>query len=178
MSQDQAPDVTPSRLVGVVIARRKAISEWASEPFIVTPHAILSEPPPLEPGTSLGRVGEADLTYLGPSELTFWRGETGHYRDNLATGAPKIWVALVRDGEVWRLHLTTANPYEGESLADSPGLVLEATPMPADIASDLAAFIARHHVEETFVKRKRDKARRDPGPRGPDGRGFSGRGGA
>lgn len=165
MSADEGPDVATTRMIGVVVARRKAISEWASDPVIVAPHAVLPEPPDLEPGAALGTVAGAELVYLGPSELTIWRGETGHYRDNLATGTPKIWVALSREGEDWRVHLTTANPYEGESLADSPGLVLEAAPMPADIALDLAIFIERHHVEERFVKRKRDKARRDPGRR-------------
>lgn len=160
-------DVAPVRLVGVVLARRPATSVWAEEAEIATPHAVLPDAPALEPGASLGRAGEASLSYLGSAELTLWRRETGHYRDNLASGAPKLWVALDRDGTQWRVHLVTANPYEGESLADSPGLVLEAVPMPADIAVDLAAFIEAHHVEETFVKRKRDKARRDGGPRGP-----------
>jgi len=170
MSDDERPEVAPTRMVGVVVARRKATSEWATDPFIVTPHAVLPEPPGLAPGAALGRAGGAELSYLGPAELMIWRGETGHYRDNLATGAPKLWVALAWQGEGWAAHLVTANPYEGESLADSPGLALEAVAMPPDIAADIAAFIARHHVEEVFVKRKRDKARRDGGARGP-GRG-------
>lgn len=161
----EAHDVAPTRMIGVVAARRRAISEWASEPFLVAPHAVLPIAPALEPGAALGRAGEAELFYAGVAELTLWRGETGHYRDNLATGAPRLWVALKREGEAWAVHLATANPYEGEALADSPGLVLEAVAMPHDIAADLAAFVERHHVEEVFVKRKRDKARSDSGPR-------------
>lgn len=161
----ETPEIATSRMVGIVVARRKAISEWASEPFLVAPYAALSAAPALAPGAGVGRAGAAELIYLGPAELAFWRGETGHYRDNLATGAPKLWVALVRDGADWRVHLVTANPYEGEALADSPGLVLEAVDMPPDIAADLAAYVERHHVEEAFVKRKREKARRDMGPR-------------
>lgn len=172
-TQDGPKEVAPIRMVGVVLARRPATSVWADEPEIVTPHAVLSDAPDLPSGAALGQAGEAALSYLGAAELTLWRRETGHYRDNLATGTPKVWVALGRDGAQWRIHLVTANPYEGESLADSPGLVLEAVPMPADIAGDIAAFVEAHHVEETFYKRKRDKARRDGGPRGPGRPAFS-----
>lgn len=165
MNESEPPVVARTRMIGVVVARRKAISQWASEPFLVVPHAALSVAPDLPPGAALGQAGGAELIYLGPAELALWRGETGHYRDNLASGQPKLWIALVRENAEWRVHLATANPYEGEALADSPGLTLEAVAMPPDIAADLAAFVARHHVEEVFVKRKRDKSRRDAGPR-------------
>ena len=165
MSAGEHRDVATTRMIGVVAARRKAVSAWASEPFLVAPHAALSVAPDLAPGAALGQAGGADLLYLGAAELALWRGESGHYRDNLATGQPKLWIALAREGEAWRVHLATADPYEGESLADSPGLTLEAVPMPADIAADLALFVERHHVEEVFVKRKRDKHRGDSGPK-------------
>ncbi|QLP97998.1 MAG: DUF3305 domain-containing protein [Rhodoblastus sp.] len=167
MTADEMDDIAPTRMVGVVVGRRKATSEWASDPFVVTPHAVLSQAPALASGAPLGQVGALDLIYLGSAELALWSGETGHYRDNLATGAPRLWVALTGRGERVAVHLVTANPYEGESLADSPGLTLEAVAMPPDIAADLAVFVARRHVEEVFVKRKRDKARGDAGPRGP-----------
>lgn len=159
MSADEQPEIAATRMIGVVAARRKAISEWASEPFVVAPHAALPVAPTLAPGAALGQAGGAELFYLGPAELAFWRGETGHYRDNLASGAPKLWIALTREGEAWITHLATADPYEGEALAGTPDLALEAVAMPPDIAADLAVFIERHHVEEVFVKRKRDKKR-------------------
>lgn len=158
-----------SRMVGVVCLRRRLDSPWASEQL--EPHAVLPDAPALEAGASLGQSTAGELVYFGAAELAFWTGETGHYRDNLATGAPLLWVALTPQGEFgdYAVGLVTANPYEGESLSDGSGLVLGTTPMPADIAAELAAFVAAHHVEQPFVKRKRDggKGRRegrdDPG---------------
>jgi len=65
----------------------------------------------------------------------------------------------------------TADPYEGEAMADS-GDVLESTRMPAELVTRLQEFFAAHHVERPFFKRKRD--RQDPdslGRRGPSLRG-------
>ncbi len=65
----------------------------------------------------------------------------------------------------------TADPYEGEALAGDDGLVVEALAMPSPVADALAGFVALHHVEHVFVKRKRRRAdpdalvRRDPAPR-------------
>ena len=36
--------------------------------------------------------------------------------------------------------------------------IIDSVAMPAPIEQALAAFIAEHHVERDFVKRKRDKA--------------------
>jgi hypothetical protein len=151
-------------MVGVVAARRRATNPWASAPFLVNAHAVLSEPPPQEPGAALGSAGGADLFYLGPAELVLWRGETAHYRDNLATGAPKIWVALAPEGEGVSVLLATANPYVGEALADWPGVSLEAVPAPPDLAADLMTFVEQHHVEQPFVKRKRKREMAERGP--------------
>ncbi len=152
-----------SREVGIVCRRWTPEVPWAQEK--IAPTQVLSEAPDLAPGASLGRDGVGELIYFGPAELVFWTGETGHYRDNLATGAPRLWVSLAPQGEFGELAigLVTANPYEGESLADGSGLVLEAVDMPPDIAAELAAFVAEHHVEQVFVKRKRDgqKGRRE-----------------
>ena len=36
--------------------------------------------------------------------------------------------------------------------------IVEAVPMPEQIRDRLSAFVAAHHVERAFVKRKRDRA--------------------
>ena len=62
----------------------------------------------------------------------------------------------------------TADPTEGEAMTSAGDDLVEAVAMPASIAEHLAAFVARHHVERTVFKRKRDRA--DPealGRRGP-----------
>jgi len=62
---------------------------------------------------------------------------------------------------VMRLKLAnavTADPAEGESLSEPATDLVEQVPMPEAIQQLVAAFIAEHHVERTFTKRKRDRA--------------------
>ncbi len=52
----------------------------------------------------------------------------------------------------------TADPSEGEAFTESPANLVEQVPMPASIQEIVAAFVAEHHVEREFFKRKRDRA--------------------
>jgi hypothetical protein len=51
----------------------------------------------------------------------------------------------------------TADPAEGEAFTDAGSNLVEAVPMPSNIVEIIARFIALHHVERPFVKRKRDQ---------------------
>ena len=44
--------------------------------------------------------------------------------------------------------------------------IVESLPMPEQLQDAIAAFVAEHHVERTFVKRKRDRANPDVLARG------------
>ena len=46
----------------------------------------------------------------------------------------------------------------GESLTETATDQIQQVPMPQAITKVLAAFITEHHVEQPFVKRKRDRA--------------------
>jgi len=153
--------------VGVVAIRRKLKSRWASHAW--APLAVLPAAPAAQPWTPLAREGEDETWYAGPFGMTIHSGDTSHYRDNLASGRPSLWVALrPTGGDEHEVAMVTADPYEGEALAESVDLLLEAVPMPAEIAERLSAFVEAFHVERPFFKRKRDRA--DPnalGRRGP-----------
>ena len=88
------------------------------------------------------------------------RTETTNYRDNLASGAPALWVALrpASSERPYELLAVTADPAEGEAFTDAGSNLVEAVPMPPDIAEIVARFIAEHHVERPFVKRRREPA--------------------
>ena len=69
--------------------------------------------------------------------------------------------------------LITASPVEAESYQSSGEIFVEGVPMPEPVIAWLEAFVARHHVERPFVKRKRKKGATvvaagagydDPGP--------------
>lgn len=144
--------------VGVVVARRKLKGPWADHAWL--PHSVLSAAPAAAPWTKLGAHDDEDLFYAGPFDVPLHPGETSHYRDNLTSGSPSLWIALRPVGdERYEVSTVTANPYEGEALAEGIGEIVEPVPMPPDVQAKVAAFCDAFHVERTFIKRKRDLAK-------------------
>jgi len=143
--------------VGVVVARHKAASQWIDYTWV--PVAVLHGVPEAQPWTVLGQEGDATMFYAGSAEIEFYRSETAYYRDNLATGSPGLWVILsATDADPpYSLVTVTADPAEGEGFAGVSANLVEQVPMPQSIQEIVAAFIAEHHVERQFMKRKRDR---------------------
>jgi hypothetical protein len=143
--------------IGVIAAKRKLKSAWASHAWL--PHSVLPAAPATAPWTRLAAEGEDEIFYAGAAELRLYPSETSHYRDNLGSGRPSLWVALREvAGDEHEVSTVTADPYEGEALAGAIGQIIEAVPMPAEIQAQVAAFVEAHHVERPFIKRKRDRA--------------------
>jgi hypothetical protein len=148
-----------SRLVvGVIVERRKAASQWID--FIWQPVAILPGQPEAAPWTVLAKEEGCTTFYAGTMEIELHKSETGNYRDNLASGAPSVWVALrpVEGEPPYKLVAATVDPAEGESYTEAGTDVIESVPMPGMVRDAVAAFVAEHHVERQFFKRKRDRA--------------------
>ena len=151
----------PLRL-GVLARRTPPANRWSAGGL--TPSAVLMPPPPLAPRTRVSAEGAVETWYLGDGAITLHRGDTGHHRDNLASGRPAVWVAI-RGADPTSAELLglTVDPYEGEGLASDPALTVEAVAMPQALAAALADWVAAHHVELEFKKRKRQPA--DPDAR-------------
>ena len=148
-------DIVP---VGVVVERARATSSWID--YLWRPVAILAGQPDTAPWTKLGGNDERATFYAGSADIGLHRSETGNYRDNLATGTPLLWVVL-RPTEAeppYQLFLVTADPAEGEAMTEAGNDIVESVPMPDPVRERVAAFVAEHHVEREFVKRKRDRA--------------------
>jgi len=141
--------------VGVVVAKKPLKGPWASHAW--RPIAVLHPAPPVAAGTRLTTAPE-ETYYLGSAEVSLHLRATGHYRDNLTAAQPSLWVQLRPNGDEVELAAVTADPYEGEGLAEMAAEFVEAVPMPADIQARLQAFFEAHHVEQTFFKRQRDRA--------------------
>jgi Protein of unknown function (DUF3305) len=143
--------------VGVVVERRKAKSAWAN--VLWRPVSVLAGTPVAEPWTSLGGDDEATLFYAGEAVIELHRTETSNYRDNLASGAPSLWVNMrpTASEPPYELLAVTADPAEGEAFTDAGSNLVEAVPMPSDIADIVDRFVATHHVDRPFVKRQRDQ---------------------
>ena len=144
--------------VGVVVERSKSASPWLD--FHWRPVAVLAGVPDTPPWTKLNEDAERTTFYAGAASIELYRTETAHYRDNLQTEAPLVWIILrPKDGDPpYELAAVTADPAEGEGMTEAGANVVEAVPMPEALQEAIAAFIAEHHVERTFVKRKRDRA--------------------
>lgn len=139
--------------VGVIVARRTPRTAWASAVWI--PSAVLSAPPQLAVGACICRSEYEDLYYAGAAALALYASEASHYRDNLACDRASLWIALSDAGEVPNVNMVTADPYEGEALAEVYGETIDAVPMPQTIFEVIADFVGKHYVERQFVKRSR-----------------------
>ena len=144
--------------VGVVIERRKAKSPWAD--FVWRPIAVLPGVPDAASWTALNENAECTNFYGGSATIDFYRPDTPGYRDNLATGEPLLWVVLRPTGgePPYAITAVTAEPSEGEAFTEGATNMVETVPMPEAVRAALADFIAEHHVDHAFVKRKRDSA--------------------
>jgi hypothetical protein len=144
--------------VGVVVERTKGATQWVD--VIWRPVNVLSGAPDTAPWTKLSDDGERATFYAGAAEIELYRSESGNYRDNLASRQPSVWVVLRATGgePPYAIAAVTVDPAEGESFTEVGQDTVEAVPMPEAIEDMVAAFVAEHHVEQKFVKRKRDRA--------------------
>jgi hypothetical protein len=144
--------------VGVVVERRKAKSPWVD--FVWSPVAVLPGVPDAAPWTVLDGDAECTRFYCGSAEVALYRADASGYRDNLATGAGLLWVVLRPSGldPPYEIATVTAEPSEGEAFTESASNLVETVPMPEAVRATVAEFVTAHHVEQPFVKRKRDRA--------------------
>ena len=106
--------------------------------------------------------GDRTSFYAGAAIVELYTSETSNYRDNLAAGA-QLWVVLrpTESDPAYQVMRVTADPSEGEAFTEAGNDIVEAVPMPEPIRETLEAFVAEHHVEQTFYKRKRDRPDKD-----------------
>jgi len=146
----------PQRTIrlGVMAIRRPPVTRWGSGEL--RPSAVLPQEPEIAPATLISNENGVETWYLGARDMVLYSGDTGHHLDNLNSGRPSVWVVLRgQDPATTHLACVTVDPYEGEGYASDLEAKVEAVPMPALIRAEVAAFVAAHHVEIPFKKRKR-----------------------
>jgi hypothetical protein len=144
--------------VGVLVERSKSASQWAD--FHWRPVGVLTGVPDTPAWTTLSDDGERAMFYAGAAQIELYRTETANYRDNLRLETPLVWIILrpVEGDPPYELASVTADPAEGEAMTETGTNLVEAVVMPKPMQETIAAFVVEHHVEEVFVKRKRDRA--------------------
>lgn len=155
-----SPAATPllSIPVGIVVERREAASPWAD--FIWRGVAVLPDQPEMAPWTIVREQAEATLFYAGSAVIDLYRSETARYQENLTTGAPCLWIVLSpsEGPRPYVVSAVTADPAEAEAFSEAGAYLVEAVPMPELFRNAIETFIAEHHVEREFVKRKQNRA--------------------
>jgi hypothetical protein len=160
--------------VGVIVARHKAKSAWLD--FVCRPVSVLAGVPTAAPWTVIELSAELTTYYAGETVIELHRTETASYQENLSSGTPVLWVVLRPAAtEVgFELLMVTADPAEGEALTGAGDDLVETVSMPEPIQQVVATFVAEHHVERPFIKRKRERspfeAPRRPAPGSEDER--------
>jgi len=143
--------------VGVMLERRRIVHPW--QDYVWRALAVVPGAPDIAAPRCLGE-GEGWARYHAATlDIELFPSETEGYRYNLSQAAPVVY-ALWRsendepEGRPAVFHVTVC-PYEAQDYLDGGDVVVEGLPMPEAIALWMAGYVARHHVDEPFEKRRR-----------------------
>jgi Protein of unknown function (DUF3305) len=142
--------------VGVIVEKRKSASPWIDHTWGAV--AVMPGLPEAPRMTLIETLGDISRYYCGAARILLASVDTAHYRDNLMSGAPKLWVVMREEASDEGLTLVdvTADPTEGEAHTESGSNIVDTVPMIPEVAAFVASFVDEHHVEREFFKRKRD----------------------
>jgi len=158
MSARLEPPGTERIPLGILVERRPATSTWAEHSWRVA--EALEAPPDLPPWTVLREEAGRTLFFAGLVEVALHPTDTPNYLENLAADPPRLFVVLRPGDREPGMALLTATVDVGEAqlFADAGADLLESLPMPSGLSEAVAAYVAAHHVERDFHKRRRDRA--------------------
>ena len=144
--------------VGVVVERRPGATAWAE--YAWQAREVIEDAPEAPPWTVLREEGGRTLFLAGTAEVSLHPTDTDNYIHNLQQDPPRAWVVLrpVAEAPGFALKTVTVDAGEAQLYAESGTDLLEALPMPPGLRLLLERFVAEHHKEREFHKRKRDKA--------------------
>lgn len=146
--------------VGVVVIKEDSDHPWQDHSW--RPYGVIVGAPDCTGWRELRR-GEGWIQYHAATlSLELHRKETEAYRENLMTERPSIYVVMSENEDdepdaPYDVHLVTASPFDAQDYCDSGEEIVEPIDMPEQVVRWVEAFVDEHHVEEKFIKRKRDK---------------------
>ncbi len=146
--------------LGIVLRRTPGVTRWAAHSWQA---AAVLPGAPVKHWKELRREGDAVEYHADTLTLELHRAEAEAYRTGLSAAVPSVFVVFdLGEGPHGIVpRLVTASPYEAQDYADSGEEQVDAVPMPAGLRAWIEAFVERHHVEEKFVKRQRNRKRVD-----------------
>ncbi len=151
-----------SMRLGAVIRRAPGITRWAAWSWRAV--AVLPGAPDADWKELRSDDGITDF-HAATTDLWLYVSDTEAYAHELGAEQPSVYVILrtCDDDNPAGLRVVhiTASPYEAQDYADSGEEIVEKVPMPDGLLAWVAQFVEKHHVEEVFVKRRRNKERTD-----------------
>ncbi len=154
--------------VGIILRAAPSQSRWIDMTYRVIG---------LLPGAAdadwaeLRRDGEIVDYHAATLQLDLHRTDTDAYMLALDSSAPSAYVVLQGEGDSGdrpRPVTITVSPYEAQDHLDAGDEIVERVPMPPEMIEWIGDYIAQHHKQEPFYKRRRDETDLD---RVEDGRG-------
>ena len=143
--------------LGVVVAREALDHPWQSH--VWRPLSVFLGAPAISAWRELQRGPGFEHYHAATLLMELHRNETAGYKINLSNGVPSIYVVLretpENDNAPLDVHLVTASPFDVQAYGANSGEIIGRVTMPDELVELVTAFIATHHVEDTFRKRQR-----------------------
>lgn len=143
--------------VGVVVRRAPGVTRWAKWSWVATD--VL---PGAGPADWMELRAAQDVTYFHAAtlDMDLHAADTEAYVHELQTRVPSVYIIMRDNPQRPDAPLTvvsvTASPFEAQDYADNGEDIVEKVPMPTALRMWVETFVARHHVDTPFVKRRRD----------------------
>ena len=145
------------REVGVIAEWQALDNPWQDHRWRVL--EVLPGAAAASPWTVLEATPTRRRYFAGNAELFLYPLETETLKHNLDGPNPAVYVFLRHTSAPPGLDLLGATVCTGEAHAhvDTGSDLVEAVPMPKEIAAWVADFVDRHHVERAAYKRRRER---------------------
>ncbi len=150
--------------LGVVVECRRVDHPW--QPWRWRAIGVLVEPPETASWRVLVKDEHFTQYHAANLELALFRDETDHYKYNLSSDRPQLYVVMRETGAddfPWRPVRLSASPWEGQAFEELAEDRVDAVAMPPVVIGWVKEFVDRFHVERPFYKRKRKGRDAKPG---------------
>ena len=148
--------------LGVVLRRAPGVTPWAKWAWKGV--AVLPGAGDADWKTIRCEGGVTDF-HAATKDLWLYVSDTEAYAHELGAEVPSVYIVMRSDDDTGpdglRVEYVTASPYEAQDYCDSSEEIVEKVAMPDSVLAWVHDFVDAHHVEEPFVKRRRNKERVD-----------------
>lgn len=146
--------------LGIIVEKQKSTHAWGDwnwKPVAV----FMTEPDDIE-WAELTREETCVRYHAATLPLVLHRKETEALRLNLMLEQPELYVVLQENEDIQSEFpfvptVVTASSYDAQDFHDAGDDIIEKVVMPEAVAAFIQAFVEEHHVEEKFIKRRRDR---------------------